>query len=198
MTNPFATRFTRPGAIDFLFSDGESIESLMSRLQGSGWWGQIIGPHGSGKSTLVATLVPALEAAGRRIVRVTLNRGERRLPPGIPLTDGQSGKGMALLIVDGYEQLSWWSRWRLNSACRRQRAGLLVTAHADVGLPTIYRTAPSLELARRIVARLLPPDDAAISDDDIAAACAAHPDNLREALFQLFDLYQTRSAAARV
>jgi hypothetical protein len=194
VTNPFATRFTRPGAIEFLYAEGESAHSLVSKLRDHGWWGQIIGPHGSGKSTLLAALEPALQVAGREVVRFTLNQGQRslnlRLLP--PLTAGRGEGSSSLLVLDGYEQLSWWSRWRVKSHVRRAGAGLLVTAHTDVGLPTIFRTEPSLDLARRIIATLLPPGDSTLTDADIVAAHAAHPDNLREALFELFDVYQAR------
>ena len=68
-----------------------------------------------------------------------------------------------------------------------------MTAHTDVGLPTIYRTRPTLDLAKRIVNRLLPPGDPAVTDSDIAAAYAQHPNNIRETLFALFDVHQARS-----
>jgi hypothetical protein len=188
MSNPFATRFTRPGAIEFLFSGDESIASLVTQLAASGWRGQIIGPHGSGKSTLVAALVPALEAAGRRVIRME--------PRGAPLSLAGIDDA-TIIVVDGYEQLWWWTRRRLKSATRRRGAGLLVTAHADAGLPTLYQTQPSPDLARRIVDRLLPEGDATISEADIAAACSRYGGNLREVLFALFDLYQARASAAR-
>ncbi len=55
-SNPFSTRFVRPGALAYRFPPGESAATLVERLAASGWRGQIVGPHGSGKSTLVAAL----------------------------------------------------------------------------------------------------------------------------------------------
>jgi hypothetical protein len=187
-SNPFATRFTRPGAIEFLFQSDESLESLIGKLRDRGWWGQILGPHGSGKSTLLAALEPKLAEAGREVVRRSLAGGQQQLelPPRLAST--------TILIIDGFEQLSWWSRWKVKAACRRHEAGLLVTAHADLGLPTIFQTQPSLDLARRLVSRLLPDGDRTISESDIAAAFSHHPDNFREMLFSLYDLYQARGA----
>jgi hypothetical protein len=200
-SNPFATRFTRPGAIEFLFPAGESLDSLVGDLRKQGWRGQIIGPHGSGKSTLLAALEPKLADAGREVVRRSLAGGQRQIPLPLPLGEGR-GEGASaptdkrpiLLIIDGFEQLSWWSRWKVKAACRRAGAGLLVTAHADMGLPTIFATQPSLELARRIVSRLIPEGDRTIAESDIAVAFARHPQNLREMLFSLFDLHRARSA----
>jgi hypothetical protein len=187
-SNPFATRFTRPGAIEFLFQSDETLDSLVGKLRDHGWRGQIVGPHGSGKSTLLAALEPKLAAAGREVVRRSLAGGQRQvdLPPRLSST--------TILVIDGFEQLSWWSRWRVKAACRRKGAGLIVTTHADLGLPTIFATQPSLELARQIVSRLLPEGDQTISESDIAAAFARYPQNLREMLFSLYDLHQARSA----
>jgi hypothetical protein len=95
-------------------------------------------------------------------------------------------------MIDGYERLSWWSRWRVKWCCGRRGAGLLVTAHADVGLPTIFRTQPTLDLARQIVHGLLPPGDARITQADLVAAYEQHPDNLREVLFALYDVWRGR------
>jgi hypothetical protein len=185
-SNPFATRFTRPGAMEFLFPAGQSLAGLVAKLRDNQWWGQIIGPHGSGKSTLLAACEPALQQVARVVVRRTLSAGQWHLE--MPRDLGSS----TLLVIDGFEQLSWWSRWKVKAACRRAVAGLLVTAHTDVGLPTIFQTVPSLELAQQVVSGLLPPGDATLSADDIAAAYRRHPDNLREMLFALFDVYQSR------
>src|SRR3989442_1545921 len=46
-SNPFSTRFIRPGVIPFVFADGQSPETLVEQLRQHHWWGQIIGPHGS-------------------------------------------------------------------------------------------------------------------------------------------------------
>jgi hypothetical protein len=185
--NPFSTRFIRPGAIPFLFPGNESAGGIVERLRQNGWRGQIIGPHGSGKSTLLATLKPELEAAGRQVVAITLHQGEHRLPP----LDRRSLSATTQIVVDGYEQLSWWSRWRARSLCRSAGAGLLVTAHRDRGLPTIYRTEPSEELVRAVVARLLG-NGSIVTSTEIAEAYQVTGRNVREALFKLYDVYQAK------
>src|SRR5262245_23842279 len=78
--NPFATCWTRPGALEFQFVDGESLDGLMTRFAAASWRGEIVGPHGSGKSTLVETLKPHLAAFGFNVRAITLRDGERRLP----------------------------------------------------------------------------------------------------------------------
>lgn len=199
-SNPFATRFTQPGALEFLLPPGESLDDLVARLKEHRWWGQIVGPHGSGKSTLLAALRPKLESAGREVAVVVVRPDAREAGgwgPGTRAREAiqaaRESTAATLLVIDGYERLSWWSRWRVKSWCRRRGAGLLVTAHADVGLWTVFRTQPSLDLARQIVRRLLPPEETRITEADLTAAYQRHPDNLREVLFALYDVWRSRS-----
>jgi hypothetical protein len=182
--NPFCTRRVRPGAIPFIFPTDQNVDSLIERLRQSGWRGQIIGPHGSGKSALLAALTPALE----RPITITLHDGQRRLP--LDLRRDPRLHPPVVLIVDGYEQLSYWSRWRLKQCCRRRRLGLLVTTHRRAGLPTLYQTAATPELARQIVADLLGDRDWPFTTDEVSQCLRRHGGNLREMLFDLYDLYQ--------
>jgi hypothetical protein len=94
-------------------------------------------------------------------------------------------------VVDGYEQLGWLQRTWLKWQCRRRGAGLLVTAHDDVGLPPLWQTETSAELTQRVVARLLGESDAEWLDEDhVERLLATHRGNLREVLFALYDLYE--------
>jgi hypothetical protein len=194
--NPFATAFVRPGALPYLFEADVSARSLVAKLRSCGWWGQIVGPHGSGKSTLLASLVPRLEEAGRRPACVTLHEGQRTLP--VDASDITVWDADTQVVVDGYEQLGWLARLRLKSTCRRRGSGLLVTAHQDVGLPPLWTTATSDELAWQIVSLLIDreqkrPGAAVIARVDVIASRRRHGDNLREALFELYDLYEDRA-----
>lgn len=186
-SNPFATRFTRPGAMEFVFAEGISAAALVAELEDSGWWGQIVGPHGSGKSTLLAALFPEIEARGRQVKHIALRQGETALR-----LNKDELTAATQLVIDGFEQLSWLARRRVKSRVRATGCGLLVTAHADVGLPTIYEMQPTRELVQGIVRRLLPPGDATIATDDVAAAFERTGGNVRETLFALFDIYQAR------
>src|SRR5690554_1857511 len=64
MPNPFSTRFVRPDQSVYRFAPGENVNSVTSRVfaqLSSRGTAAIIGPHGTGKSTLLHTLVPRLE-----------------------------------------------------------------------------------------------------------------------------------------
>jgi hypothetical protein len=189
-SNPFSSRNIRPGAIPFLFAADETPEQLVERLRAASWWGEIVGRHGSGKSALLATLAPFLASAGRRLVNITLHDGQRNLRAfarELAAVDRQ-----CLVIVDGYEQLSWLARLRLKRQCRQRGSGLLVTSHAPTGLPRLYTTRPGLETALRVVGRLVDLDGDHVRRDDVERLLAARGGNLRDVLFDLYDLYEER------
>ncbi len=193
--NPFATRHVRPGAIPYCFPPGTDTGQLVERLAASGWRGQIVGPHGSGKSTLLAALLGAIEDRGRRPLLIALHDGQRRLPDRperMAILDKR-----AVIVVDGYEQLGLWSRWRLDRLCRRRGYGLLVTAHRSVGMPLVFDTFTTPELAEQLVERLTH-GEVWIDRREIAARFLAHGGNLRELLFDCYDLYEKRSADGRI
>lgn len=183
--NPFCTRRIRPGAMPYLFEPGQSAESLVDALRAAQWRGEIIGPHGSGKSSLLASLIPAIEQSGMATRLVELHDGQRRLPADL-MRDLKSCSD-TLVIVDGYEQLSGWSRSRLSRLCRVRGLGLLVTAHVSVGLPFLAQTVPTVDLARRIVDQLLGSRASSLDSPVIARFFARHEGNLREMLFDLYD-----------
>ena len=193
--NPFASRFIRPGARRYQFPEKVNPESLVEQLAKQNWWGQIVGPHGSGKSTLLATLQPALESANRQLALFTL-RADQVIPPREPRNHRWDYQTQ--VIVDGYEQLTWWQRFRLRSTCRRRRSGLLITTHQSQGLPTLWRTAPSEQLAWDLVqamqADCSPP---LVTREDVRNSFDATRGDLRETLFALYDVYEQRAAELR-
>jgi hypothetical protein len=190
--NPFSTRFTAPGTIPFRFPPGESPASLAARLDETGGWGQIIGPHGSGKSSLLAALLPALSAWQIRHVR--LNSTHRLLPPSTWDPSGPRG----LIIIDGFEQLGFVSRRRVKHHCRRAGCGLLVTAHSSMGLPELHRTDVTPMTAADVIRSLVPPGGGWVLDDyDIAARLRRHRGSLRDVLFELYDRWEEGGAFAK-
>lgn len=188
--NPFSARRVRPGALPFLFPPGQSAALLIGRLRANDWWGQIVGPHGSGKSALLATLTSALEAAGRRVRSVELHNGQRRLPRDFYRTGDRDSQ--TVVAVDGYEQLGFLGRFWLKRFCRRHGLGLLVTAHDSVGLPNLFRSATTLALAEQIVAQLLGDRPRHVTAAEVAERFSRYGGDLREMLFELYDLYEQR------
>jgi hypothetical protein len=166
---------------------------LVERLRQNQWQGQILGGHGSGKSALVAALVPAIERAGRQVVLIELHDAERRLP-----ADWKQRADLSrptVVIVDGCEQLAPWNRFRLKRFCRRLGLGLVVTTHRPLGLPDLFCTAVSPELAQEIVQSLLGHQRPLIGSEEVVQYMERHQGNLREVLFDLYDLYEQRRPA---
>ena len=189
--NPFATRFTKPGAVKFLLGPDQSLAQLLDVLRQNAWWGELIGPHGVGKSTLLAALVPELVAAGRQPESFVI--APDRPHPTWTKEQISGWTSTTQVIVDGSEQLSWWNLMRLKRAVKARQAGLLITAHHSLGLPPLIALSPQLQVAQAVVEKLLPPGDATILPTDVATVFQTQGGNIRETLFALYDLYQLRS-----
>jgi hypothetical protein len=193
--NPFSTRFIRPGAIAFRFPPDSSAEGLVERLRTLEWRGAILGPHGSGKSSLLAALIPAIRRSGKTVLLIELHDGQRRLP--VALSERDDLTADSVVVVDGYEQLSCLARRRLGRFCRSRGTGLLVTSHHPVGLPELFHTNTSLALAEAIVTTLLAGRGDFVRSEEVAERFQAHAGNLRETLFDLYDLYEQRGSERR-
>jgi hypothetical protein len=195
--NPFATRFIDPQVLEYQFIEGLSAEQLIEQLESAGWHGQVVGPHGSGKSTLLESLIRLAEHRGRQVYRYRLHDRQRSLPAAA--ADHGVWNPSSLVVVDGYEQLSWLWRWRLHAWCRRAGSGLLITTHQPRREPTLYRTSTSEQLLQCLVAKLttgLPYTDQP-STDQVRQAFIRSGGNLREALLLLYDVveHQRRHAS---
>jgi hypothetical protein len=95
-----------------------------------------------------------------------------------------------LIVVDGYEQLGRLSRVALHMYCRWARVGLLVTAHEDVGLPTLVHIEPDVHVTQAVVEQLLAREPTSISRDAVRQCFTSANGNIRETLFALYDRYE--------
>ncbi len=192
--NPFSTRFTRPGQIPFQFTAGYSAESVWIAFAESGTQGAIVGPHGSGKSTLLEMLSPGWQARGlnEQRVRLTASRKRERIPWG---TLDES----SLLVIDGFEQLPWWRQHGIRFRCRQKQARLLVTCHANCGVPVLLRTTANWSLAFELASMLLA-CDATPYEHELCAIWQENPGNIRDFFFRLYHwceshgIYQSEQA----
>jgi hypothetical protein len=183
--NPFSSSRIRPGATPFIFPRDFDAESLVARLRQNRWRGEITGPHGCGKSSLLAAIMPEINRAGRKPLLIELHDGQRRLP--VDLDEKCRAEPFDLAVIDGYEQLGRLARWRLGWLSRRRGWGLLVTAHVSVGLPSICRLTPTAELTERIVKQLTADRGVEFSPADLRERFVRHGGDLREMLFELYD-----------
>jgi hypothetical protein len=194
-TNPFATRWVRPGALPYVWPGGDGGAALLALL-GPGASVEIIGPHGSGKSTLVAALVGLLRDRGQAVVVESLHDGgERRARQEWP------GNEPGVRILDGFEQLPAWRRrlYRWRAARARAAEALVVTAHTPQGMRHQVRSDVDATLAAAVVQTLLERAElpTRIDPRQAFAAVQGHGGNLREALFDLYDVYEAERRAHR-
>ncbi|MGD9127885.1 MAG: ATP-binding protein [Planctomycetia bacterium] len=209
--NPFSTRYTRPGEIPYRFTETDSEASrvsivvdddskrrqcwasILEQLQDHCWWGQIVGPHGTGKSTLLVELLAYFDLEGIITAHFELHDGQRRFPYSLdrllendPIPD--------VIVIDGYEQLGFWSRRRVTRWCCRHSVGLLITTHRRFDFPTLFETQASLELAESLVYQHLESLGASveITHEEIRTRFEACHGNVRELFFSLYDLIERK------
>ena len=188
--NPFSVSRVRPGAIPFIGLSKNARRQLLTDITTTENVVQIVGPHGSGKSTLVHSLLPELSAAFANIRVVTIRAATPRsvaasqnLPIGHRID-------RSLLIVDGVERLPWWHRQSLLRWTRRHTTRVLLTTHVPLaGVQTIYQTETTLSTLTRIVDQLThgQPIAFGITKTDIHETWKKSGGNIREIMMSLYD-----------
>lgn len=144
---------------------------MMGRLQAMQYRAAIVGPHGSGKTTLIDELIPRLHRLGFTTVHIRLNDRNRKLPDGV--ADHHS-LNQTIVIIDGAEQLTrrrWWQvRW-----LTRHHAGLIITQHRPGRLATWITTRTDESLLEDLLQQLAP-----YHDFDIPTLFRQHRGNFHE------------------
>lgn len=191
--NPFATRHTRPGVLPPLDAKGEplDVQRLFSGIREHGS-ASIEGPHGTGKTTLLAAITQAARVAGSQVESIRLRCGRDALAAmrGMLLAEPRT-----LLCLDGWELLGPL-RWVARRVAWWRGIRLIVTAHGSAGFPFVIQTSATLPLLAAIVDRL--PDHGGLIDEgDLNESLARHPGNLREALLDLYDRFEHRARLGR-
>jgi hypothetical protein len=175
----------------------ERIETLRYRLDATGWSdllrrfaaqghrGVLVGPHGSGKTTLREELERRLAGNGWRVHAVVLGADRAASLVGLIALAGRLGAG-DLLSIDGLDRLAPWSWWRLRLAIRHVGA-LLATSHHHGRLPLLHGHRTSPALLRELVGDLLGGE----CTGELSARCdllfRERDGDLRACLRQLYD-----------
>lgn len=214
VSNPFCTRFIRPGKIEYRFAgdrsaDGaaNSIDEMIDRLRRRPA-GLIVGPHGSGKTTLLHSLDRQLRDAYVQVARLQLSaprssspldRWRHRRRWASAALERQSGLAdRGLLIIDGLEQLWRPDRRRLLRRLRRQDQTLLATSHTPLGgMAALHRTDVDGQIVAALTDRLLaeaPPAVTKMVRRELQRQDWSRLTNVRELWFDLYDLVQPHLA----
>ena len=187
--NPFSTCWIRPDRQAYRFTRPGQLGQLVEHLLRAGG-GQVVGPHGAGKSTLLFTLQEELAGRGYQVIRIQLHAGQRNLAT---RREGQPPAAGSWLIIDGFEQLAAWRRWKLAWQCRRSRIHLLVSSHRCHRFPFTWQMSPRPEVACELVDQLQQGSGAVVSSQDVKRLFREHDGNMRELLFACYDLFEIRT-----
>lgn len=161
------------------------MADLLERLRSHGGRGALVGGEGRGKSTLLGELAERLSGDGLEVRRITLHRGQSRVPSeALPRLRGLDER--VALLVDGAEQLSalsWLTlRWRARSA-----GAFVVTSHRAGRLPTLLRCETSPGILLDLLNDLAPDRPACFPSAE--ALWRKHDGDLRQALFEAYDAW---------
>lgn len=193
--NPFATRFTQPGTIPFIFREDESLGEIQRHFRKNQFVGQIVGPHGSGKTTLTHDLVTGLEDQFSRIRRLTIRSSSQ-----LKIEDSHCpslSSNRQLLIIDGLERFSRLHRWLLLENVRRRRIGLLITTHRQMfGIPVLFKTRPSLDTLNQLIRQLAP--GLAIEQGIVKSSLANSGGSIRESLMTLYNWVESNHSLVAI
>lgn len=192
-TNPFATRCFQPGALDYEFFGKQEWSTFAKQCRNQRGCSLIVGPHGTGKSTLLITLAKEL---------MTLDP-EIRIESLFLHNDGKSSKRFLksysnwhksdIVLLDGFEQLSFIRRIQICVSARWNSWSVIATTHRNfLGCPVLWRTSIDATTERWVMAKLLEsrPTDVlsqALSSEDWRVSRVRHQQNLRESLFDMYD-----------
>ena len=203
-SNPFATRFVGPGRLPILGVTEAELSATAQRWQDAGRIGQIVGPHGAGKTTLTYALERFLEPqSGQdpsilRCRRLTFRPADRWATVDVLAVDTgpELPRNNALhqtWVVDGIESLSPLNRLALVNFCRHRRIGLILTTHRVIPkVRVLERLIPTVRRLRQISDALT--DSVAASPVEellLRQVFEETEGNLRECLMRLYDWWET-------
>jgi hypothetical protein len=167
-----------------------SWESLLKALTRMAYRGAIVGPCGSGKTTLCEDVQVRLNHQGLQtqtlFISLDIHVPWRRVRQLL-------AEPFDVLLVDGADHLSWWDWQRLKRRVFKLKRGLVVTTHKPGLLPTWHQCRPSPDILQGIANQLLARSPR-LTRPHIEELFHAHQGNIREALRQLYDLAGTEAS----
>ena len=114
----------------------------------------LLGPKGTGKTTLLEDLEPHIRQRGCQTHWIRLNlestKQDRRNAIDQLATFGEQD----VCLFDGAEVLSWWQWLKLRNAAKTQHFKLIATLHKQRGIPILLNTDANWSLAKQFIEQL--------------------------------------------
>ncbi|MCO8120924.1 ATP-binding protein [Stieleria sp. TO1_6] len=216
-SNPFSTKCVAPSQVVYRFTHGASgtsphtvdshLEAVLAQLR-TAKRGLILGPHGTGKSTLLHTFLPKLQRSYPKVAfhqlcndpNIPLRKriGERMRASRRIRADLKQLPPQGLIMIDGWEQLSHLSRWRIAKSASSNKLTILATAHHRIpGWTTVHETCPSEKLIRSLAGDLLhdsPYEIRKLVDNQLKNRPVTPKTNVRDLWFELYDMVEDAQA----
>jgi len=204
-SNPFSTRYVQPGRIPFQLRSGVTVEQLVDRFLRV--WSRraaIIGPHGSGKSSLLETMLKSFPG-NYMVSQFRLNSASVDAENSISrwVRESQSWHNSTIVTIDGYEQLGWWTQYRIGRLIKKSESRLLVTTHKPIrGFSVLWATHQDFQDDAYVLNNLLAHTQQLAASPklmDEALICWSeirlrYPTDMREALMQMYDWWEKKTA----
>lgn len=193
-SNPFATCWTRPGALPFVtHGQGCDASQVIQQLKSSCWLGQLVGPHGSGKSTLLRALACHLPKHG-----VTPRAVDAQDQSRIEIDSAREDE---LLMIEGFERLGWGQRAVLLSRLKKSRVGFVLTTHRPLrgwrAPAVVARLNTDEAVLTELYARLVATRPSAVTLEDARRSHCRRRGNLRAVWFDLYNLHESLRRSER-
>lgn len=207
--NPFSTSRVRPNNNRYRFeldpaserqASQRFLEHLLTTLE-QYRRAAIVGPHGTGKTTLLRSIEPSLQSYFDHVCWIALSSQRRHnihelLANIDPNMEGSSQR--VCMIVDGYEQLRWLDRILL---VRHVKAAsflsLVVTSHTKSRLiPQVRETRCDVAMAKKLTEEKLDEVPEPLRSklwsyfEQKLEATSRHPLNLRDLWFTMYDEFE--------
>ena len=187
--NPFASRCIE--GLEFRFGSGDGWCAMLARLESHNWRGAIVGPHGTGKTTVLEQIAPHLRARGFHPRLLALREGWR-FRNVWKVFQRSASVAPVFILLDSAGRLTSL-QWLLLRAVAGRTAGLLVTQHSHGRLPTVLETKPSPELLRDLVGELCTMD---LHGPVVRELFRRHGGNIRECFRELYEHAAIPASAA--